>query len=119
MYDVCNLKKDGTIKDTLLKMSVEFRYPSDPSITLDDIDFYVEFFCSACRMVTIKKEDLTREEDFVDDVPVVNWYAFVDTSKTGPGRLKMRMHAEIPDASAPDQVRVEYKEIDTNVIIDL
>lgn len=107
-----------TLVGTELKMVVNFRYPSDPTITLDTIDFYVEFFCKPRQKLVLQKEDLIREEEEIDGLTVVTWYAMVDTNVVGPGQLNMRLMAYIPDDDASDGVREEYAEIDTNVIID-
>ena len=107
-----------TLVGTELKMVVNFLYPSDSDITLDTIDFYVEFFCKPRQRLVLQKEDLVREEEEIEGLTVVTWYAMVDTNIVGPGQLKMRLMAYIPDAAASEEIREEYAEIDTNVIID-
>lgn len=107
-----------TLVGTELKMVVNFQYPSDSDTTLDTIDFYVEYFCKPQQKLMLQKADLIREEEEIEGLTVVTWYAMVDTSVVGPGQLKMRLMAYIPDAAASDGIREEYAEIDTNVIID-
>lgn len=106
------------LKGTTLKMQVFWEYPSDPGITLDTVDFYVEYFTNIKQKVTLQKDDLVREEvtPEVGD-PYVCWYAYVQTDTLSTGSLMMRLHASIPDGDAPDGIKVEYTECTTNVQI--
>ena len=97
----------------MLKMAINFSYPADSSITLDNIDFFVEFYTNSSKKVKLQKEELVYEE--LDGI--VNCYALVDTNLTGSGRLKMRLMAYIPDTDSPDGIRPEYEEVETNVLI--
>lgn len=101
------------VKGDMLKLAIGFDYPSDKSITLDDIDFFVEYFCDATKKVTLQKEDL-----YVDSTEIPSqYYAYVDTNITGRGKLKMRMNAQLPDAGAPQGIRTEYVEVETDINI--
>lgn len=105
------------LRPSTAKMLIVWDYPSDPSITLDTVDFHVEYYTTNIRQkVTIKKEELIREEVTPEEGPsIVNWYAYVKTGLVSAGDLKIRLWAEIPDADAPDGVKVEYTECPTNV----
>lgn len=102
-----------TLTNTVLKMSIGFEYPTDVSVTLDTIDFFVEYFCNSSKRVTLQKDELHREELN----GIVTFYAYVDTAITGKGNLKMRLCADIPDVDAPGGIRKEYVEVDTDVVI--
>lgn len=102
------------IKGTVLKMLINFEYPSNPAVTLDAIDFRVEYFTNPQRRVVLEKGDLFREEE----EGAVNYYAYVDTGVTGAGFLAMRFFGQIPDGHAPSGMRTEYVEYQTNVRID-
>lgn len=99
-------------------MAVNFTYPSDTTITLDDIDFYVEFYCTPNKVQKIPKSALIREVTEADGVETIQYYALVNTSVIGVGIVKMRMWAWIPDIDAPNETRPEYAEITTNVVIN-
>lgn len=106
------------LKGSTPKMQVFWDYPSDPGITLDTVDFYVEYYTNIKQKVTLQKEDLVREEVAPEEgAPFVNWYAYVRTADLAPGTLMMRLHASIPDEDAPDGIKVEYTECSTNVQI--
>lgn len=101
-----------------LKMMILWDYPSNPSITLDTIDFHVEYFTSKDTKVVLQKSELLREEVTPESgSPYVNWYAYVVTSKLSSGELLMRLCAHIPDINAPGGIRIEYTECSTNVIL--
>lgn len=98
----------------VMKLAIGFDFPSDESLTLEDIDFFVEFFCDSSR----KKVTLQKDELYVDyeDAPPT-YYAYVDTAITGRGKLKMRMNAQLPDIGAPSGLRTEYVETNTDITI--
>lgn len=103
-----------TLKGTVLKMAVGFKYPADNDITLDSIEhWYTEWYCKG-KKLRIEKEDHIRVED---SAGLVEWFALVDTTITGEGALKMRLWADIPDSDADEGVRPEYAEVVTDVII--
>lgn len=106
------------LKGTTLKMLIAWEYPSDPGITLDTVDFYVEYFTNIKQKVTLTKEQLVREEVVPEEgEPYVTWYAYVQTDNLAVGTLLMRLHASIPDGDAPDGIKFEYTECTTNVQI--
>jgi hypothetical protein len=96
------------LKGTVLKMAVNFSYPSDPSVTLENIEWYTEWY------TTGRKVKITKEEHILEDGV---YYAVVDTAKTGEGTLKMRLWAEIPDPDVEGGFRVEYGEYTTKETI--
>ena len=110
-----------TYVGTELKMLLGFNYPSDKDLTLDNIDFDVEFYCKEGKSQKFTKRNgtnyngmggLYRDKD--------NWYAYVDTNITGPGVLKMKFTAYIPVYGATvgnDMTRTEVAVCDTNVMI--
>lgn len=104
------------LKGTTLKMLIMWDYPSDPSISLDTVDFYVEYYTSNIKQkVTLNKEDLVREEVQSEAGTVVNWYAYIQTDNLASGKLMMRLHASITDPDAPGEIKIEYTECTTNV----
>ena len=106
------------LKGTTLKMQIFWDYPSDPAISLDTVDFYVEYYTNLKQKVTLRKSDLVREEVVPETGdPFVNWYAYVQTTDLPTGNLMMRLHASIPDGDAPDGIKVEYTECSTNVVL--
>lgn len=105
-------KTNKTYVGTELKMHIGFSYPADNTITLDTLDnVIVEFFCNKNQVQTFTKEQLIREPDG-------QYYAPVDTTRTGSGQLKMKMTVEIPDNAFPDGYRTEIGICTTNVIIE-
>lgn len=101
------------LKGTTIKMQILWDYPADPAVSLDSVDFYVEYFTSPRHKITLQSSELVREEGESD----VRWYAYVQSSLLSAGRLMMRLHASIPDIDAPEGVKVEYTECTTNVVI--
>ena len=108
-----------TYVGTELKMLLGFNYPANKDLTLDNIDFDVEFYCKEGKSQKFFKRDnkqdgyggLQRDRD--------NWYAYVDTSITGPGVLKMKFTAYIPAGAmvGNNMTRTEVAVCDTNVMI--
>lgn len=102
------LTKQKLLKGTVLKMAVNFSYHGDTELSLEDIDFFTEWYCSSKRL------KIEKEEHIFEDGAC---YALVDTAKIGTGQLKMRVWAEIPDTDSEEGARVEYAEYITDVII--
>lgn len=109
-----------TYVGTELKMLLGFNYPADENLTLDNINFDVEFYCKEGKSQKFIKRGtvynglggLQRDRD--------NWYAYVDTNITGPGILKMKFTAYIPvygQTVGNDMTRTEVAVCDTNVRI--
>lgn len=97
---------------TDLKINVHID-PLD-GLTMDDYDFECLFYTSSLiKSVKIKKEKMIR-------IDSQNYVAVVCSSKTGPGNLKLKVTACIPDDSVEihDGIRIEVKQIDTGIIIE-
>lgn len=105
------------IEGTVAKMAVNFRYPADPTITLFNIDFSVDFYCSPLKTVHLAKTDLICEEVTIGNVVKYDWFALVNTAMTGCGRLRMQLNVEIPDEDSPSGTRPMSKVTPTNVIV--
>lgn len=111
------INRQTTLKGTELEMLITFSYPADPSVTLDTIDWYTEWYCGTYnkkKAVKIEKGECHRHVSVVDDEEVVTWSAFVDTALLTPGILSMRLMAYIPNEEASGGVREEYAEIMTS-----
>lgn len=102
-------KKQKLLRGTELKMPINFRYNADPSITLDIIDWYSEWYTTG-KKIKIPKAD----HIYQDGV----YLAVVDTAKIPAGVLKMRLWLEIPDPALDDGYRSEYYEYKTGIIIN-
>lgn len=104
-------KQNKTYVGTELKMHIGFSYPADPSVTLDSIDFKTFFYT----------DDESKGQEFLKSQHINEngeYYAPVDTTVTGPGSLKMKLTAYIPDTSFDDGKRTEVGICTTNVIIE-
>lgn len=118
--------KNKTWVGTELKMLIGFRYPSNLNLTLDDIDFDVEFYCQEGMSHKFSKEGsnigkLIKELN--TSTGHYDWYAPVETTKTGAGQLMMKLTAYLPtgDPNAiygDDTKRTEVAVCATNVIIE-
>lgn len=108
---MANQKQNKTYVGTELKMHIGFSYPADTSVTLDSMhDFIAEFYCEEDTVQTFHKSDLIYETG--------EYYAPVDTTITGPGELKMKFTAYIPDSKFDDGYRTEIGKCVTNVVIE-
>ena len=95
------------IRGNTIKVKIVWSYPSEPTLSLDDINFSVEFMAQG--RIRIKKESLSHDED--------DWYAYVDSSELGNGNVILRLRAEIPDTEAPEGIKIDISECDTNITI--
>lgn len=112
--------KNKTWVGTELKMLVGFRYPSDTTKTLDNIDFDVEFYCQEGMSHKFVKRGQDKGGLLKEGS---DWYAPVETTKTGAGQLMMKLTAYLPtgDPNAiygDDTKRTEVAVCATNVIIE-
>lgn len=94
-------KAIGYLLGDVVKVAIEWNWDSDPAVTLDTIDFHVEYYCNDFKKVVLQKNDLIRKEETVDGNTVVSWFFYADTLLTGPGPLRVKVYARIPDADAP------------------
>ena len=114
-----------TYVGTELKMLLGFNYPADKDLTLDNIDFDVEFYCKEGKSQKFVKREVRQGGNFSNGIGGLqrdrdNWYAYVDTNITGPGMLKMKLTAYIPvygQTVGNDMTRTEVAVCDTNVRI--
>lgn len=99
------MKEEKVFQGTELKMSLHI----EPfgQYTMKDYGFKVEFICGTFKKqsITIEKDKMIPEGD--------NYLVCFSTAELGPGRLKCRITAEIPDAHFEDGFRTEITEIDT------
>lgn len=92
------------------EMKINISVATVGDLTMDDYEFFVEFYCSAKRVVTLKKEEGIRMDS--------NNYVFcVDSNETGPGLLKCKLTAYIPDGDFDDGFRTEVKGVHTKINI--
>ena len=114
-----------TYVGTELKMLLGFNYPANKEVTLDLIDFDVEFYCKEGKSQKFVKRGERKSGEFTSGIGGLqrdtnDWYAYVDTNITGPGALKMKFTAYIPVYGATvgnDMTRTEVAVCDTNVMI--
>ena len=99
----CNCDNWGHILGSTLTIKVEWSYPADPSITLDDVDFVCKF--QGRNSVMIPKSQMYHESSATAD----NWYAYVDTRQLGVGMFFLELTAYIPDAHAPEGVKTDIQ----------
>jgi hypothetical protein len=92
--------KGGYIIGSTLRVLVEWSYPADPTKTMDNVDIVCKF--QGRKSVTIPKTEMYRDDDG-------NWYAYVRTEDLGVGCFYLEVTATIPDANAPDGVKVDIQ----------
>ena len=114
-----------TYVGTELKMLLGFNYPANKDeVTLDKIDFDVEFFCKEGKSQKFSKRGVIKSGEYTSGAGGLQrdtdtWYAYVDTNITGPGVLKMKFTAYIPVyvMVGNNMTRTEVAVCDTNVMI--
>lgn len=100
--------KQQVLLGTELKININISEVGN--LTMDDYDFSTEFYCSAKRVLTVKKENAIRLDE--------NNYLFrVDTEEVGAGDLKCKVTAYIPDQDFDDGLRTEVVGVDTGINI--
>ena len=95
----------GYIIGSTLRVLVDWSYPADPTKTMDNVDFVCKF--QGRKSVTIPKSEMYRDSDG-------NWYAYVQTQDLGVGCFFLEVTAYIPDANAPDGVKVDIQRYQFN-----
>lgn len=95
-------------------MAINFSYPADPTLRLDDVLFSVDYYCHPSKKQHFDKEDLIRTTEGSS----VQYYAPVDTAMVGIGKLKMVMTVDIPDTDFPQNKRREIVACESNVVIE-
>lgn len=93
---------------TELKINVHVE-PID-GLHMADYDFACLFYVHSGKFVEVRKNEMQRVDDD-------NYVALVDTSKTGPGEIVMRITARIPDSDFPDLLRTEVASCSTGITI--
>lgn len=78
--------------------------------SMDDYDFFCEFFCSPKSIIKIKKEEMIREDKD-------NYIAIIDSAVVSTGKLKCKITAYIPDTDCEDDLRTEVQLLDTGIQI--
>lgn len=93
---------------TELKLNININPIGD--ITMDDYEFIVEAYCFPKKVLTIHKEEAIRVDEN-------NYIIRVDTLRVGPGNLKCKVTAYIPDGDFDDGLRTEVVVINTDINI--
>lgn len=109
----CDFSPIPVVEGSILKMIVNFSFPADLTLTIDDIDIEVDYFCRPDMVHHFNKSDLIREESTAG----VAYYAMVDTLITGCGTMKALMTATIADGDAPGSRRPEKKIVPTGIAV--
>lgn len=104
------------IQGTVLKMHLSFSYPADPTLTLEDLDFSVDFYTRGGTPQHFEPDDLIRVLN--ESTGLFDYYAPVDTAWLGCGTVFMKMTVDIPDGDFPDGKRREVGVIATSVALD-
>ena len=103
-----------------IKMAINFGYRGTAT-TIDDLSsISFTYYSPISKMagITFTKDDLIRRETTVGQNSTVEWFAIVDTSLVGKGRMMIRAEAMIPDADVPiEGERLEIEVAETNVVI--
>ena len=92
---------------TELKFNINVEPIGD--VWLSDCDFRSTCFVFNRKTVVVNKEDM-----LIDDS---NFLAIVDSSRLGPGRVKVKIELEIPDADCEDGFRKEVEVVCTDETI--
>lgn len=110
------MKKITVIQGTVEKILISFSYPACPSLTLNDLDFSVDFTAfGSNRPLHFEKGDLIRKLD--PETGKIDFYAPIDTSVLKFGEIMMQLTAFIPDSDFEEGVRPEIQRCSTNVVI--
>ena len=88
--------------------------PMEPmgEIHLADCDVEAKFHTGTARSHIVTKTDMIRVDDD-------NYIALVDSNKTGPGELKVRLTIALPDADFDDGKRTEVQNVETGIVVAL
>lgn len=79
-------------------------------LTMDDYDFYAEFYCTTNRRVKIEKKDMIRKEEN-------EYWACLNSSDLGAGSLKCSVVRFVPDADFSDKLRTDKTTFDFEISI--
>lgn len=90
----------GYIIGSTLRILVDWSYPADPTKTMDNVDFVCKF--QGRNVVIIPKSEMYRDDEG-------NWFAYVQTEDLGVGCFYLEVTATIPDANAPDGVKIDIQ----------
>lgn len=89
---------------TQIKFNISLTLPGN--LSMDEIKFYVEFYVYSYRALKVEKAEMERIDEN-------NYVAVCDSAVTGPGEIKMRTTALIPNG---DTERKEIETVSTKVI---
>ena len=101
------------MKGTILKVELHFSNPCYPQLTLDDIDYKVQFYCDRKVPFEVSKQSVVVEK--IGEVK--HWYAYVDTNITNVGKLSIKLIANLPDLQYVSGKRTEIIESLTDITI--
>ena len=79
-------------------------------MTMDDYDFYAEYYCYPNRKVKVEKKDMIRKSEG-------EYWACLNSVDLGAGMLKCNVVRFIPDADFADGLRTDRKVFDFDVRI--
>lgn len=102
------------IKGSIIKMAINFSYPTVPTLTLDDVPFSIDYYCQPGKIQHFDKNDLIR----TTEGSAVMYFAPVDSVIVGTGKLKALMTVDIPDADFPFGYRREMVKCESQCIIE-
>lgn len=89
---------------TQVKFNVSLTLPG--GLSMDDIRFTIEFYVYSNRVLKVDKSEMVRIDEN-------NYVTVCDTAITGPGEIKIKVTACIPNG---DTERQEIETVSTKVI---
>lgn len=93
---------------TILKINVSAQWGG--GVTMDDVEFYCEFYISSSKIVHVEKSEMLR-------IDANNYVAIVDTSMLGTGALKVKIDANVPDTDCYGGIRREVVRTECGITI--
>lgn len=95
---------------TELKLNLHIEPIKD--LTMKDYDFTVEAYCSSRKSLVLKKVGSN-----IKELDSNNYILLINTAEVGPGILKCKVTALLPDTDFKDNIRTEVSIIDTGIEI--
>lgn len=78
------------------------------SLTMDDYDFYAEYYCSPNKRIKVEKGEMIRKGEN-------EYWACLNSEDLGTGTLKCNVIRYIPDADFQDGLRTDRKLFDFDI----
>ena len=99
---------------THIQLGAEFKayikLDSVAGMTMDDYNFYAEYYCYPNNKVKVEKHDMIRKGEN-------EYWACLNSKDIGVGPLKCCVVRHIPDADFPDGVREDMEVFDMHIHI--